>query len=45
MLLTKNDYALRGAAYEIQQTLEAFFGYCEVTLLTTEPTHPLYPQY
>jgi hypothetical protein len=26
------EYALRGAAYEIQKTLEAFFGYCEVQI-------------
>lgn len=26
------DYALRGSLYEVQKTLEAFFGRCEVTV-------------
>jgi hypothetical protein len=38
------DYALRGACYEVQKTLEAFFGRCEVTVRENEPLTPLYPQ-
>jgi hypothetical protein len=29
---SKTDYALRGSLYEVQKTLEAFFGRCEVTV-------------
>jgi hypothetical protein len=32
------EYALRGAAYEIQKTLEAYFGYCEVQIIE-KPEH------
>jgi hypothetical protein len=42
---SKTDYALRGSLYEVQKTLEAFFGRCEVTVREDKPLTDLYPQY
>jgi hypothetical protein len=43
--MRKSDYALRGSLYEVQKTLEAFFGRCEVTVREDKPLTDLYPQY
>lgn len=37
--MRNTNYAFSGAMYEVQKTLEAFFGRCEVTITEDKPRH------
>ena len=39
--MADTNYAFSGAMYEVQKTLEAFFGRCEVTITEDKPRHTI----